>query len=320
MLSGDAAQHIVVVGSGVIGPGIALAYGRAGFEVTLADIDQGALDRAMAQLRNACRVMAEEDYLPADQGETAMARIRPATQFEDALATADFVLEAIPEKLDLKQSLFRHFDEVCREDIYLGTNSSSMRVTEIAAVTKRPERVIGQHWVQPAFLIPAVEVIHGDRTAPEAIEFCRRLLIRARKQPVVCKDIPGFIFNRFQHVLYTEALSIVEQGAATIEDVDNAFRYGLSMRYPIWSILGTHDRAATKVTSLHVERYLRESTGDPKFGPSPLMEEKVEKGEIGIWAGKGWYDYTGQSVEALVEDRDRKITRMMALLEKNGFM
>ncbi len=193
-------------------------------------------------------------------------------------------------------------------------------VDRIAAATKRPERVVGQHWVQPAFLIPAVEVVRGDQTSPEAVEFCRALLERANKKPVVCKDIPGFIFNRFQHVLYTEALSIVEQGAATIEDVDNAFRYGLSMRYPIWSILGTHDRAATKVTSLHVERYLRESTGDPKFGPSPLMEEKVAKGEIGIWAGKGWYDYSGQSVEALIEDRDRKITRMMALLEQNGFM
>jgi 3-hydroxyacyl-CoA dehydrogenase len=185
---------------------------------------------------------------------------------------------------------------------------------------QHPDRVVGVHWFAPPYLIPTVEILRGDDTPQEAIDFAVELMQRVDKVPAVVKDIPGFILNRFQHVLITTALEIVEEGGVTFEDVDNAMRYGLAPRFPLWGIFGTHDRGVHKRTSSQAGAYISAATGNPKYGPHPLFLKAVEEGRFGIMAGKGWYDYSGQNLDDIQKQKDRELIRMIKLLRENEIL
>jgi 3-hydroxyacyl-CoA dehydrogenase len=317
MLMADDVRTVAVIGSGTVGPGVALAYAMAGFVVWLADIKVEAIERARTSIDAACRLLAEEEYLSAADAEQAIGRIRPTTDVDAAVRTADFVQEAIPEDVQLKQQLYRHLETVARPDVWLGTNTSTFQIADITAAMHEPERVVGVHWVAPPYLIPAVEILRGETTPQAAVDFGVALMKRANKVPLVVRDVPGFIFNRLQHVLGTAALELVEEGGVSFEDVDNAMRYGMAIRYPLWGIFGTQDRVIHKRTAIQAAAYLSQATGNPKYGPHRLLVEAAEDGRYGIVTGKGWYDYPDRDPAELARDRDRQLVRMVKLLRNN---
>ncbi len=317
MMKAEDVKIVTICGGGTIGPGVALAYAMAGFATRLADIKQEPLDRAKTSIEKYCQMMAEEQYLTAEQAASAQANMSYTTDVDGAIASADFVQEAVPEVVEIKQDFYAHAETVARPEVWLGTNTSTMKLSDITAKMQQPERVVGVHWFAPPYLIPTVEVLRGDKTPQAAIDFAVAIMKRANKVPCVVKDIPGFILNRFQHVLLTTALEIVEEGGVTFEDVDNAFRYGLAPRMPLWGIFGVHDRGVHKKTSSQAAAYISNATGNPKYGPHPLFLKAVEEGRFGIMAGKGWYDYAGQDPTELAKQKDRELVRMLKLLKDN---
>lgn len=317
MKKADEVKIVTICGGGTIGPGVALAYAMAGFDVRLADIKQEPLDRAKVSIEKACQMMAEEEYLSKEQAEQAQQNMTYTTDVDGAIAAADFVQEAVPEVVGIKQDFYAHAEKVAQPDVWLGTNTSTMKLSDITAKMEHPERVVGVHWFAPPFLIPTVEILRGEKTPQEAVDFGVELMRRVGKVPCVVKDIPGFILNRFQHVLMTTALEIVDEGGVTFEDVDNAFRYGLAPRFPLWGIFGTHDRGVHKRTSSQAAAYISQATGNPKYGPHPLFLKAVEEGRFGIMVGKGWYDYSGQDPAEIAKQKDRELVRILKLLRDN---
>ncbi len=319
MKSVDDVRTIAIVGGGTIGPGVALAYAMAGYSVRLADLEVNALERAKSTVASACQMMAEEDFLSREQAEAALSNISYTIDGDEAVAAADFVQECVPEVVEVKQKLLQHLEEVAQPDVWLGSNTSTMKLADITATMKRPETVLGIHWFAPPYLFPTVEVLRGDKTPDEAIDFAVELMKRVGKVPSVLKDIPGFILNRFQHSLMTTALEIVEEGGVTYEDVDNAFRYGLAIRFPLWGIFGTHDRGVNKKTSAAAGAYISKATGNPKYGPHPLLVKTGEEGRLGIMSGAdGWYDYADK--DAVKKEKDRDLIRFLKLLKENEIL
>jgi 3-hydroxyacyl-CoA dehydrogenase len=315
----DDIRTITIVGGGTIGPGVALAYAMAGYDVTVADIKDEPLERARQTVQSATQMMAEEDYLPVSEAEAASSRVAYTTDVDGALSRADWMQECIPEIVAMKQDFYAHAEEVCQPDIWLGTNTSTMKLADISARMKQPERLVGVHWFAPPYLFPTVEVLRGDNTPQEAVDFAVELMRRTNKVPSVLKDIPGFILNRFQHSIMTTALEIVEEGGVTYEDVDNAFRYGLAIRFPLWGIFGTHDRGVHKKTSADAGGYISQATGNPKYGPHPLLLQAVEEGRWGIMTGRdGWYHYPDK--DAVKREKDRELIRFLKLLKSNQIL
>jgi 3-hydroxyacyl-CoA dehydrogenase len=319
MKSIDDVRTITIVGGGTIGPGVGLAYAMAGYDVWVVDIKDEPLTRAQATVDAACSMMAEEDYLSAADAELARNRIVYSTDVDEGLRRADWIQDCVPEIVSIKQDFYVHAEAVCQPDIWFGTNTSTMKLSDIAARMERPERLVGVHWFAPPYLFPTVEVLRGDATLPEAVEFAVELMRRTGKVPSVLRDIPGFILNRFQHSIMTTALEIVEEGGVTYEDVDNAFRYGLAIRFPLWGIFGTHDRGVHKKTSADAGGYISQATGNPKYGPHPLLLQAGEAGRWGIMAGRdGWYDYPDK--DAVKRDKDRELIRFIKLLKTEGIL
>jgi 3-hydroxybutyryl-CoA dehydrogenase len=233
---------------------------------------------------------------------------------EEALHDVDWVAESVPEVLDLKKDVFRRMDNVCPDETILTTNTSTLSISEIAAVTTRPDKVIGFHWVNPAHLVPLVEIIPSAKTSASTLATAKEAAVILGKIPMVCKEIPGFIVNRLQFALLGEAISLLEQGVASAEDIDNAARIIFGLRTPFWGPLRNNDIFGNKKTTLAAFEYLFKETKNEKFRPSDLLREKVNKGELGIISGKGWYDYTGESLDELAVKRDRNLIKMIKFM------
>ena len=313
----DDIKKVVVVGGGVMGSGIALVCSKT-LAVDLVDVCQEALDSSQARLSSYLSALLENGLWNSEEGQAALARIRPTTDLASALSEADFVLEAVPEDLALKKQVFQRLDRLARPGTVLSTNTSSFRIGEIASSTGRPAQVVGVHWVNPPYIMPIVEIVRAEATSQETVDLATGLIRRLGWVPVVCKDVPGFIINRFQHALLNVALMLVEQGVASIEDIDTACRLSFCLRLPMYGPLKAHDLAVNKKTSLATQEYIYKEVGHPIFQPSPLLRQKVAAGELGILTGKGWYDYSGQSLEELQKQRDRQIVQMLKFLESIG--
>lgn len=310
-------KRVVVVGGGVMGSGIALVCART-LPVDLVDVSHEALEGSLARARSYSSAMIENGVWSREEAEATLGRIMPTTDMAGALKDAEFVLEAVPENLALKKDVFRQLDSLAPAGAVLSTNTSSFRISEIASSTGRPRSVIGVHWINPPYIMPIVEIVRAEATSQETVDLATGLIRRLGWVPVVCKDVPGFIINRFQHALVNIALKLVEEGVASIEDIDTACRLSFCLRLPMYGPLKSHDLAVNKKTSLATQEYMFRETGHPIFQPSPLLRQKVEAGELGILTGKGWYDYAGQSLEDLQKTRDRQIIQMLRFLESIG--
>jgi len=278
-----------VVGAGTMGNGIAHVFARSGADVWLYEVDQAALDRGLATIRtNLDREAAKGKVDPAEV-PAIFARVRPTLKLAD-LRECGLVIEAATERLAIKQQIFRELDELLGAHAILGSNTSSISITKLAAGTKRPDRVIGMHFFNPVPVMALVEVIRGLQTSDATYEAVRALALEAGKSPVVVNDAAGFVSNRVLMPLLNEAIFAVMEGVATPEAVDEIFRLG--MAHPMGP-LTLADFIGLDVC-LDIMRVLEEGLGDPKYRPCPLLIRMVDAGWLGRKSGQGFYKYSGK--------------------------
>ncbi len=275
-----------VVGAGTMGSGIAHVFARSGFRVVLCDVEQRFLDRALAGIRTNLGREAAKGKLAEAEIEPVLGRIQ-ATTSREALATAQVVVEAAPERLELKSEIFRSLDALLPEGAILASNTSSISITRIAALTKRPEKVIGMHFFNPVPVMALVEVVRGIATSDSTFATVRDLAVKLGKTPVEVNDAPGFVSNRVLMPLINEAAFTVMEGVATPEAVDQVFKLG--MAHPMGP-LTLADFIGLDVC-VDIMRVLQEGFGDPKYRPCPLLVRMVDAGWLGRKAGRGFFTY-----------------------------
>ena len=277
---------LAVVGAGTMGAGIAQVAAEAGLETLLFDPVDGATERARERVAGFLGRKVEKGQSSADDAAAAVDRLRPIAGLAD-LADADVVVEAVPEELDLKRSLFRDLDRLVGDDAILATNTSSLSIARIAAATERPARVIGMHFFNPVPLMALVEVIPGPMTAPELIDAVALLARRLGQTPVVAADTPGFIVNRVQRALYLEAFRIHEEGLADLAAIDQAMRQiGFRLGpFELADVVGTDVNLAAG-TAIFEGFY-----ADPRSRPAQVQRRVVDAGRLGRKTGAGYYDY-----------------------------
>ena len=279
-------KTVGVIGAGTMGSGIAHVFARAGFEVLLCDVEQRFLDRALAQIRTNLGREAAKGKLAEVEVEASVGRIK-TTVDREALGAADFLIEAAPERFDLKADVFRSMDRILPEGAVLATNTSSISITKIAALTKRPEQVIGMHFFNPVPVMALVEVVRGMATSNACFETVRDLAVRLGKTPVEVNDAPGFVSNRVLMPLINEAAFAVMEGVATHEAVDQVFKLG--MAHPMGP-LTLADFIGIDVC-VDILRVLHEGFGNPKYSPCPILVRMVDAGWLGRKTGRGFYTY-----------------------------
>ena len=279
-------QSVAVVGAGTMGSGIAHVFARSGFSVSLCDVEQRFLDRALASIRTNLGREAAKGKLPQTEVEPTLARITPVTSM-DALAGADLAVEAAPERFDLKSEVFRSLDAILPEDGILATNTSSISITRLAALTRRPPQVIGMHFFNPVPVMSLVEVVRGMATSDSTFRAVRDLSTKLGKTPVEVNDAPGFVSNRVLMPLINEAAFSVMEGVATAEAVDQVFKLG--MAHPMGP-LTLADFIGIDVC-VDILRVLHEGFGNPKYYPCPLLVRMVDAGWLGRKSGRGFYTY-----------------------------
>jgi 3-hydroxybutyryl-CoA dehydrogenase len=279
-------RKVGVVGAGTMGNGIAHVFARGGFSVVLCDVEQRFLDRALETIGKNLEREAAKGKITADDRAAALGRIQGVTE-RGKLAACDFVIEAATEKFEIKAEIFRDLDRLTRPEIILASNTSSISITKLAALTKRPEKVIGMHFFNPVPVMKLVEVIRGLATAHETFSETRKLSLQLEKTPVEVNDAPGFVSNRVLMPLLNEAMYAVMEGVATPEAVDEVFKLG--MAHPMGP-LALADFIGLDVC-LDIMRVMQGGLGDPKYRPCPLLVKMVDAGWLGRKSGRGFYKY-----------------------------
>jgi 3-hydroxybutyryl-CoA dehydrogenase len=279
-------QRVGVVGAGTMGNGIAHVFARSGRAVVLCDVERCFLNRALETITsNLDREVTKNKITAADKAGT-IGRIVPVLDRTN-LADCDFVVEAATEKFAIKAEIFRDLDRICRPEIILASNTSSISITKLAALTQRPEKIIGMHFFNPVPVMKLVEVIRGLATSNETFDAVRDLALKLEKTPVEVNDAPGFVSNRVLMPLLNEAMYAVLEGVATPEAVDEVFKLG--MAHPMGP-LALADFIGLDVC-LDIMRVLQEGFGDPKYRPCPLLIKMVDAGWLGKKSGRGFYKY-----------------------------
>jgi 3-hydroxybutyryl-CoA dehydrogenase len=308
---------IAVLGPGRIGRQIALAFALGGCPVRLVDVKEGrpaaeaarTLADARREIVRDVGLMVEERVIGEAEAAAVLGRIEERVGL-DALKGCGFVQEALPESVPLKRAALARLSGCVDGDAIVASGSSTISPSHVCDAVERPERFLVAHWLNPAHIIPLVDVVPGPRTAPETVERTLALLASLGKTPVRCGDSPGFIGPRLQVLLMNEAVRLVEEGVATPEDVDRAFKAGMGFRYASIGIFEFIDWGGVDIL-YRASRYMTEATGDERFRPARLVEEKMARNELGPKTGRGFFDYAGDRREAFETDKVRALLRRL---------
>jgi 3-hydroxyacyl-CoA dehydrogenase len=301
-------RRAAVIGTGTMGPGMGAVLARAGVETALYDVSAEALERAKAGAELAAGVL---DRLEAPRGDGGSLRFE--SDLAAALDGAEFVLEAVPEKLELKHEVFPQFEQHVGPDAILASNTSGIPITKIAAVCERPERVVGMHWSNPPHLIPMIEVIPGEQTSPGTVEATAELVRRIGYHPVVEREVPGFVENRILYAIMRECLDLVDRGIIDPEGLDLNVRWGIGYKLAVIGPMELLDMAGLDIYNA-VGSYLNQdlsTSGDV----SSTIRGLIDEGRLGMKTGGGIYDYTPEQIEELRGRRAAKLIAVRKALE-----
>lgn len=289
-------SNIAVIGTGLMGSGIAQVF--AGCENLTVNTFDSILSKeeVLKKVRSNLNQLQEKNLIDEKEINDLLSRIIPKDKMQEAVKNADFIIECIPENMELKQNMFKYIESLCPDETIFATNTSVMSITEISERTEKKSRIVGTHFWNPPYLIPLVEVIKSDYTSDEVMNVTFELLKKVNKHPVkVNKDVPGFLANRLQHALWREAISIVEHGIADAATVDEAIKLSFGLRLPRLAPMENADMVGLDLTfSIHnyILKHLENSTE-----PSSLLKEKVKNGELGFKSGKGFQEWTADQIE-----------------------
>jgi 3-hydroxybutyryl-CoA dehydrogenase len=287
-------NNIVVVGSGVMGRGIAYVGAVGGYSVTLVDVNEAALGNAKNEINSIFEKGLARGKISVETVEAAQQNLAYSASLQDAASKADLVIEAVPEKSEIKKQVFETLEEHAPAHCYFATNTSTMSPTEIASYGKRPEKTIAMHFFNPVHKMPLVEIIRGLETSDETAQVIKEVAEQMGKETVVINEFPGFVTSRISALVGNEAFYMLQEGLGTPEDIDKAIKLGLN--YPMGpfelvDLVGLDAR-------LNNLKYLHEKLGE-KYRPAPLLEQYVKAGRLGRKSGKGVYDYTNREKEAI---------------------
>jgi 3-hydroxybutyryl-CoA dehydrogenase len=280
-------KKVAVLGSGIMGNGIAQVTAAAGYQVAVRDIEDSLLQSAVARIEKSLNRLAKAGKIAQDEVSQILGRIQPTTDFQEAVRDADLVIEAIPENLELKRATFQELETACGPDTILASNTSNFSLTNLASVTKRPEKVVGLHYFNPPAMMKLIEVVRGLETSDETLGVVLDFATRCGKETVVCKDSQGFITSRIIAIWLVEAERILEEGLATREDIDKACR--LAFNHP----MGPFELAdfSGLDTKLSVSDALTAAFGE-RFRSPQNVRNLVSAEHLGRKSGRGWYDYS----------------------------
>ena len=295
-------KNITVIGSGTMGNGIAHVFAQNGYNVSLVDISQSALDKAVATIGKNLDRQVAKGTLTAGDKEKTLSNIKTFTQFNTGAMNADLVVEAATENVEVKLNIFRELDKHCPLHTILSSNTSSISITKIAAVTKRPDKVIGMHFMNPVPVMKLVEVIRGYNTSDEVTKTIMDTSKSLQKIPVEVNDYPGFVANKILMPMINEAITTLYEGTAGVEEIDTVMKLG--MAHPMGP-LQLADFIGLDVC-LAILRVLQDGFGNPKYAPCPLLVNMVTAGHLGVKSGQGFYKYTPGSKDVVVADMFKK--------------
>ncbi len=299
-----AVKNITILGSGVMGHGIAQVSATAGYNVVLRDIEQGFLDKAMEKIRWSLDKLVSKEKISKDEGDVIFGRIKPVVDLKEAVKDAELVIEVVPEIMELKKKVYAELDQVAAPEVIFASNTSTLPITEIANTTSRPEKFIGIHFFNPPQLMKLVEVIPGEKTSQEITELTKDYVKSVNKQAVLCrKDVPGFIINRLFIPMVHEACFVKDRTGATLEEIDSAVKFKLGFPMGIFELADfTGMDVIHKAT---VEMHLRDKK---VINPHPLVEKMFDEKKLGQKSGEGYYKYSDDKYErvALSEELAEK--------------
>jgi 3-hydroxybutyryl-CoA dehydrogenase len=295
-------KNITVIGSGTMGNGIAHTFAQHGFDVSLVDINDEALKRSLQTISNNLDRQVKKGTIDESIKNATLANIKTYTKLEDATANAELVIEAATEDRNIKLNIFKQLSEVCAENVILASNTSSISITQIASVTKRPENVIGMHFMNPVPLMKLVEVIRGYATTDEVTSKIMALSSQLDKVPVEVNDYPGFVANRILMPMINEAIYTLFEGVAGVYEIDTVMKLG--MAHPMGP-LQLADFIGLDVC-LAILNVLHQGFGNPKYAPCPLLVNMVTAGHFGVKSGDGFYKYTAGNKELVVAEKFNK--------------
>jgi len=304
-------KNVLVVGAGVMGSSIAQLISMGDMDVTLVDVDEKAIDRAMGLVESGLSTMADFGKISKEKIPSMLSRVTPTRDLEWVAGKADFIIEAVPEAPGIKKEVFAQLDALCPAETVIASNTSGLDIFSMVDV-KRPERLVIAHFFAPAHIIPLVEIVPGARTSPETISFTVSLMERLGKNPIVMKKFgPGFIVNRIQKAVGEASLEMIEQGLVEPEEIDRAIKLSLGIRLPVLGVVQTFDFQGLDML-LHTMR---------NYGKVySFIEGKVEEGRLGVKTSKGIYDYQGRSEAEILKKRDMLFLNMLDNLKKiNAF-
>lgn len=295
-------KNIAVIGSGTMGNGIAHVFAQTGYQVALIDISEEALKKALGTIEKNLDRQIKKELISEDDKKTTLANISTFTKTEEGVKNADLVVEAATENIDLKLKIFQDLDRLCDAKTILATNTSSISITKIAAVTGRSEKVIGMHFMNPVPVMKLVEVIRGYNTTDEVTEQVMELSKKLGKVPVEVNDYPGFVANRILMPMINEAIYSLFEGVAGVEEIDTVMKLG--MAHPMGP-LQLADFIGLDVC-LSILNVLHDGFGNPKYAPCPLLVNMVEAGHKGVKSGSGFYSWGHGTKDLVVADRFKK--------------